>query len=121
MKLRILVENQNHLMALGKLALKDKQLEWDLSEAQETAIEKIKKFLKLRDELIIKHGKKQENTENYEVTQKNTEIYQTEYDKIIDVDVAVKFPTMKIADVPFEVTVDDMRAWKKFKILTGKK
>lgn len=118
MKLSVLMENEDHLKTLAELPLNEAQVAWDLSEAVEQAQEQLRKAHKKRDELIVKYGKP-DPADPTKFQVEDQAGLQAELDKLLEVDVKVDFPSLKIAQLEgIKSSALQMMAWRKLKILT---
>lgn len=120
MKLEILVEHEAALTALGNVEFDDAQLAWDLSESLDEVKKHLKKFNELREALVKKIGKEDtENPGNYLIP--DIKQFNDELQKVVDVDVKVKFPSFPLAKLNgAKVSASDMAGWRELKIVTKK-
>jgi hypothetical protein len=98
MKLEKLIANKNAITEIVNLDLVDVQKAWDLSLSLDSVNDHLKKFAAKRDEIIKKFGESVEGEpEKFKV--ENIEGFNEAVNKLLAVDVLVKFPKLSISDL----------------------
>ena len=117
MKLKVLVANEEALKTLINAKLDNAQLAWDLAESVEIVEKAMKKFHDKRSDYIKSHGKPSKaNPENYDLD--DPVLFQKEVVKLLEIDVKISFPNIKIEDLKgIKVTSVEMGAWKALGII----
>ena len=121
MKLEVLVANEEALKSLIETKFDDAQLAWDLSEVFDEVEKAITKFQKKRDEYVKENGTPDpKSPERFNIP--DPEAFADEMRKLLDVEVAIVFPTFaldKLKDL--KVSVKEMRSWKALGIISNGK
>jgi len=120
MKLQVLVANEEALKLLIIAPFENAQIAWDMADSVEIVEKAMTKFHEKRSEYIKRNGTPQEDQPD-QFTMPDSEGFQKEVEKLLDVDIKVTFPVITIDDLNgMKVTAGNILSWKALGILIKK-